>query len=127
MTAAAQIALYQGEDWSQQLSFFTDLAQTVPQLFTQPYMDLVNSRGRIATFSADGDREGLATITGPGVLVLSMPWAQTSLLPPGTYPLDIFANVAGKRKAITKIGTIELVVTASVTTDSNLSMALAQA
>jgi hypothetical protein len=113
------VPMYQGEDWSQQLSFFEDVGQTTPVVFTDPVMDIRTSRARLATFDTSGSSEGLAAIVNPGVLLLSMDWEHTKLIKAGIYPLDIFAEVAGQRRAITKVGTIQLVVAARVTQDEH--------
>lgn len=110
--------MYQGEDFVQQLSYFTDEDQTDPIVFIHPVMDVRDQLGTLlATFDDTDDEIGLATITAPGVLVLSMDHEHTANMPKGSYPLDIFANVAGSREAITKRGLVKLVVTARITVD----------
>ena len=116
---AATLPMYQGEDWTQTLSFFTDASLATPYEFTNPVMDVRSQAGaRIATFD-DLGKEGLAVITAPGVLKLTMSWDNTAQLPPATYQLDIFGDVGEERKAILKRGTIQLTVTARITHDDN--------
>lgn len=111
--------MYQGEDWSQQLSYFEDVAQTTPLVLSLPVMDLRKNHARLATFDTTGASEGLITISSPGVLELTMAWPQTAIIPAGLYPLDIFAEVNGQRVAITKIGELQLEVSARSTEDAN--------
>lgn len=118
MTVAV-IPMYQGEDFSQQLSYFTDLDQTTPLVFTSPVMDVRDGDGNLlASFDDDGELFGTATITGPGVLVLAMGHVGTAQIAAGSYPLDIFAEVGGHRLAITKRGVLKLVVSARITVDA---------
>lgn len=117
MTEPVDVGMYQGEDFEQSLLFFSDVAQTTALVFTNPVMDIRAPRARLATFDTGGTQEGLATIPAAGSLLLTMSWQQTRLIPPGTYPLDIFADVAGKRRAITKVGELQLVVAARNTVD----------
>lgn len=115
--AVVTLPMYQGEDWSQQLSFFTDQAMTTPQDFANPVMDLRNQQGvRVATFDDIG-KEGLAVVSDLGELTLTMSYINTALVPAATYQIDIFADLDGERKAIVKRGTIQLVVTARITQD----------
>lgn len=116
---AQPIPMYQGEDFSQQLSYFSDLAETIPLVFTNPVMDVRDSTNvLLATFDISGTQLGLMTITAPGVLVLSMPNAATAGIPNATYKIDIFADTGGKRKAITKKGVLTLNVSSRVTVDA---------
>jgi hypothetical protein len=115
---AQAIPMYQGEDFSQQLSYFSDEEQTEPLVFTNPVMDVRDTDGLLlARFDTTGEEAGLCTITAPGVLMLSMPYAQTATMTVGTYPLDIFADVDTRRDAITKHGVISLRVDARITVD----------
>lgn len=118
---ATTLPMYQGEDWSQQLSFFADLALTIPIVFENPVMDVRSSKdgSRLATFDETGTREGTAVVSAPGVLHLRMPFKATAGLPASNYPLDIFVDVNGQRKPILKRGTLALRVTARVTVDEN--------
>lgn len=118
---ATALPMYQGEDWSQQLSFFADEAMTQPLDFGNPVMDvrLAKDGSRLATFDETGLREGTAVITGPGVLELRMPFTATEDLPAGSYAIDVFADVNGQRKAIVKRGVLSLKVGARVTVDDN--------
>lgn len=120
MTEPVAISMYQGEDWSQTLYFYKDTDQTIPLVFDTPVMD-VRAKGKggglLATFDMSGEQLGLASIQSDGVLVLTMPYATTATMVPGSYPLDIFANVNGQRKAITKQGALELTITARITVD----------
>ena len=118
MADTQAIPMYQGEDFSQELSYFTDEDQLTPLVFTNPVMDVRNSDGLLlASFDDDASDQGTATVTGPGVLVLAMPHTATALLAAGTYALDIFADVGEARLAITKRGVLKLVVSARITQD----------
>jgi hypothetical protein len=115
---ANAIELYQGQDWAQQLSFFTDATQSAPVVFANPVMDVRTGKGeRLATFDSTGQREGLAEVTAPGVLSLQMAFDHTDDIPPGSYALDVFADVDGLRVPILKRGVLALKVTARVTVD----------
>lgn len=117
--ATQPIPMYQGEDFSQQLSYFSDVGETIPLVFTNPVMDVRDtSGGLLVRFDTTGTADGLATITGPGVLLLTMPYAKTALVAAATYPLDIFADTGGKRIAITKRGVIALKVSLRNTVDT---------
>jgi hypothetical protein len=116
---AQNIPMYQGEDFSQELSYFSDVDMTIPLVFTYPVMDVRDQAGTLlARFDISGTQLGLATITAPGVLLLTMPYTQTALIPAATYKLDIFADVAGKRDAITKQGVAALKVSPRNTIDT---------
>jgi len=119
--ATTTLAMYQGEDWSQQLSFFLDKQQTQPCVFDNPVMDIrdPNTGAKLATFDSTGAELGSATVPSDGVLNLSMPYTSTDDIPAGQYALDIFADIAGQRKAIVKRGLLTLSVTARVTEDDN--------
>lgn len=111
------LAMYQGEDWSQSLQFFTDLEQTTPLVFADPVMEIRGPRGLQARFDSNPDSAGSVEIPAPGTLILALPWQYSRNVAAGTYPLDIFADVGGKRVAITKQGVMQLVVTARITQD----------
>jgi hypothetical protein len=120
------IPMYQGEDFSQELSYFSDPVAVPPDeqtydeplVFTHPVMDVRDGyHNLLASFDDTGTQAGLMVITEPGVLVMSMPAASVAALPNGTYELDIFADVGGGREAITKRGVIELVVDRRNTVD----------
>lgn len=115
---AQNIPLYQGEDFSQPLSYFTDVAETIPLVFTNPVMDIRASDGTLlAVFDTTGLQKGLMTITGPGAMTLTMPYAATAALPAATYAVDIFADVGGSRQAITKRGLLSVKVSPRITRD----------
>lgn len=113
------IPLYQGEDFSQELAFYEDESMTTPLAFTDPVMDIRAARSRLATFDTSGNAEGLFTIPSPGILLMTMGWQHTTQIKAGTYPLDIFAEVDGKRRAISKQGILQLVVTPRITVDQH--------
>lgn len=113
----ALLAMYQGEDFAQRLLFYTDQARTVPLVFSDPVMDVRAGRTRYATFDITGQAEGTFSIPDPGVLDLAMGWAHTEKVKAATFDLDIFANVNGRRVAITKVGTLQLVVSKRITQD----------
>ena len=124
--ATQAIPMYQGEDFSQQLSYFSDEDQTVPLEITQAIMDVRNSDGLLLARFEVGNTPGLGlgtvTITSPGVLVLSMAYPWTAQIPAGSYAIDIFADIAGGgRQAITKRGVLKLVVTPRITVDEEVS------
>lgn len=112
--------MYQGTDWSQQLTFYADEDMTIPLVFEHPVMDIRPKPGGVllATFDDTGTKEGLSHVKPGGVLLLSMSYAQTALIKAATYPIDIFADVDGKRQAITKMGSIQLVVSPRNTQDT---------
>jgi len=121
---AQNLILYQGQDWSQQLSYFQDANQTEPLVFSNPVMDVRDADGGLlATFDTTGDQAGLITSPSDGVIVLTMGHATTPSLPAGTYGVDIFADVAGTgpgtgRQPITERGVIALQVIARITVDA---------
>jgi hypothetical protein len=112
--------MYQGEDFTQQLSYFTDVDELVPVVFTAPVMDIRASDGTLlARFDTSGTSAGLIAIIAPGVLSFTMPHTATALITGGAYALDVFADVGGGREAITKRGLLKLVVTRRITVDDS--------
>lgn len=116
-TTPVQLPLYQGEDWRRVLLYYTDQAQTTPLVFTNPFMQIRKGSRIYATFDLTADTDGTATITAPGTLQLDLPHAASANIPKGTYDVDVFADVEGQRKAITKKGYLQVVVTARVSQD----------
>lgn len=113
------IAVYQGEDFSQQLTLWSDPARSVPLIFTNPVMDLRSPEGALlATFDTTGTHPGSAAVPADGVLQLAMAYADTASLPPGTYPVDVFADVGSSRKAIIKRGQVAIKVLPRITQDT---------
>jgi len=113
------IPMYQGEDFSQQLTFFSDVDMSVPLVFTHPVMDIRGADGSLlATFDDTGTQLGLMTITAPGVLQLSMAYTDTASIQAATFPVDIFADVGDSREAISKRGVLAIKVAKRITVDT---------
>jgi hypothetical protein len=115
------IEMYQGEDFSQRLSYFTDETLGAPLVFTNPVLEVRAKSTLYARFDTTGTAAGLITPDGDGVIVLSMPYTATAVIKAGDYPLDVFADVMRdgllKREAISKIGVMQLQVAARSTVD----------
>lgn len=112
------LRIYQGEDWAKVLLYYSDTAQTTPLVFENPYMEIRKGRRVYATFDVPGSAaDGAASIPAPGQLRLDLPHAASALIPKGIYDVDIFADVEGERKAITKLGYLQIAVDARNTQD----------
>lgn len=114
-TSVATISMYAGEDWSQTLTFYSDQAQTQPLVFTSPYLEIRDAANKYVTIDSSGTSDGTATPGASGLLTLTLPYAKSATIPPGTYDMDIFAIVSAKRKAILKQGGLQLIVTGRIT------------
>lgn len=108
------LELYAGEDWVQQLGFYTDPVadpQTLdhPMILVHPYMAIRPQRNtqQLAALDSTGLLDGTLVLGDPGQLTIRLPHAVTSKLNSlGTVRFDIFDDIAGRRIAILKSGTI---------------------
>lgn len=118
-TPAAPVVmpLYQGEDWQRSLRYYSDTAKAVPLVFTAPFMQIRRGSRIYVTLGDTDTSDGDLLIPEDGLLVMSIPHAVTPTIPKGTYDIDIFADVNGVRLAITKVGYVQIQVTARSTVD----------
>lgn len=113
----AEIPMYQGEDWSQEFTFYADTAQTQPLVFTNPVMQIRRGDEVYATFG-QGTGEGSVDQPADGQAIFTLTHEYTAKVPPGTFPIDIFADVNGKRTAIMKLGVAQINVAKRNTQDT---------
>lgn len=130
MTQPQIIPMYQGQDWTQELSFYHPIVDsnppepdyTNPVIFTNPFLQ-VRTQDQLDTLIAQFDIVGLGllggliVITAPGIIQLSMAHANTTLIPENYYDIDLFADTSAGRQPIMQRGVSALVVTQRISED----------
>lgn len=113
---ATQIPFYQGQDWSQLLTFYTDETRDTPLVFSLPIYEVRDptTNALLARFTSvvdDPNAQGLITVgDGDGTLTLSMTAANSIAVPAGIYQMDIFAIVSESDTPILRRGNLTLQV-----------------